>query len=201
VRRSAITCGVLMALLVAPSAAAGPFEDAVAAHKGRDYDTALRLLRPLASRGMAEAQYNLGIMYDEGQGVPQDYTAAVMWYRLAADQGFASAQYAVGVMYYKGEGVPQDYAAAMRWYRLAADQGNAYAQFDLGAMYVNGQGVPQDYVRAHMWFNLSAAQDVRGRPLPSSSRPVRRRGVQRTYDPPPWVPAGSPRAPAPVTMK
>ena len=61
---------------------------------------------------MPTAQYNLGIMYAKGQGVPQDYAEAVKWYRLAADQGIPTAQNNLGFMYAKGEGVPQDYSEA-----------------------------------------------------------------------------------------
>ena len=82
-----------------------------------------------------DAQYNLGLMYDNGEGVPQDYAEAVKWYRLAAEQGHAKAQYNLGLMYDNGEGVPQDYAEAVKWYRLAAEQGDAAAQTNLGCMY------------------------------------------------------------------
>ena len=75
---------------------AGPFEDAVTAYGRGDYATALQLLRPLANQGDASAQYNLGVLYQQGQGVPQDYAEAVKWYRKAADQGDASAQYNLG---------------------------------------------------------------------------------------------------------
>ena len=61
----------------------------MSAYGNGDYATALRLYRPLADKGNAEAQYNLGFMYDKGQGVPQEYAVAVKWYRLAADQGNA----------------------------------------------------------------------------------------------------------------
>ncbi len=60
--------------------------------------TALRLWRPLAAQGYAYAQYNLGGMFHEGQGVPRDYAEAVKWYRKAAKQGYSQAQYNVGVM-------------------------------------------------------------------------------------------------------
>jgi len=60
------------------------FEDGVAATLKGDYATAMRLWRPLADQGVASAQYNLGVMYANGQGVPQDYAAAVSWYRKAA---------------------------------------------------------------------------------------------------------------------
>ena len=77
------------------------------------------------------AQYGLGYMYYEGQGVPQDYEEAVKWYRLAAEQGDAEAQCGLGEMYYGGEGVPQDYAEAIRLWKLAAEQGDEEAQYNL----------------------------------------------------------------------
>ena len=63
-------------------------------------------MTPLAKQGYAKAQYYLGVMYDNGFGVPQDYRIAVKWYSFAAQQGLAGAQYNLGVMYNKGEGVP-----------------------------------------------------------------------------------------------
>ena len=62
--------------------------------------------------GPAVAQFNLGFMYDSGQGVPQDYAEAVKWYRHGCRAGHASAQFNLGVMYTEGKGVPQDYAEA-----------------------------------------------------------------------------------------
>ena len=56
-------------------------------------------LRALADQGDVDAQFNLGVMYDNGEGVPQDYAEAVRWYRLAAEQGNASAQFNLGSMY------------------------------------------------------------------------------------------------------
>jgi TPR repeat protein len=153
---------MLLVLFVcaAGPAVAGPFEDADAAYNKGDYATVLRLMRPLAEaeQGLADAQFNLGIMYANGQGVPQDYAAAMTWYRKAAEQGHGGAQNNLVNMYAKGQGVPQDYGAAVSWYRKAADQGDALAQFNLGLMYANGWGVPQDYVQAHMWWNLAADQ-------------------------------------------
>ena len=71
----------------AASVAAGPLEDADAAIKKRDYATAVRLIRPLAEQGDATAQYNLGVFYDNGLGVPQDLVSAYMWFILSATQG------------------------------------------------------------------------------------------------------------------
>ncbi|MGN6837925.1 tetratricopeptide repeat protein, partial [Neisseria sp. P0022.S010] len=71
----------------------------------------------VAKQGNAKAQYNLGGMYDNGQGVRKDYAQAVQWYRKAAEQVFAKAQYNLGVMYEKGQSVRKDYVEAVRWYR------------------------------------------------------------------------------------
>jgi len=117
-------------------------------------------VRAKAEQGVAEAQFNLGVMYATGEGVPEDDAEAVRWYRLAADQGDAFAQFNLGEKYATGEGVPQDDAEAVRWYRLAADQGHAIAQYSLGLMYGDGVGVPQDDVTAHVWLNLAASRST-----------------------------------------
>ena len=49
----------------------------------KDYDTALRLLKPLAEQGDADAQAELGTMYENGEGVAQNYTEAWKWYCIA----------------------------------------------------------------------------------------------------------------------
>lgn len=145
-------------ILLTLSALSGPtFADALseadAAYNSGDYKQALKLLRPLAAQKKVTAQFNLGLMYANGQGVIQDYQEAEKWYRLAATQGYAPAQLRLGLVYANGQGVIQDYQEAEKWYRLAASQGYAPAQFNLGLMYLKGR----DYVYAHKWFNLAAA--------------------------------------------
>ena len=71
---------------------------------------------------MAKAQVNLGLMYRNGQGVPQDYAEAVQWYRKAAEQGDATAQLSLGLMYGMGQGVPRDLTQAHMWLNLAASR-------------------------------------------------------------------------------
>ena len=81
----------IMLVAVSEAAVAGPLEDAFAAQEKGDFATALQLIRPLAEHGSADAQYNLGIMYFTGQGVPKDSAEAAKWFRLAADQGDAAS--------------------------------------------------------------------------------------------------------------
>ena len=106
----------------------------------------------VAKQGNAKAQYNLGGMYYNGQGVRKDYAQAVQWYRKAAEQGYAVAQYNLGQMYREGQGVRKDYVEAVKWYRKAAEQGFAKAQYNLSLMYAKGEGVRQNYKIAKEWF-------------------------------------------------
>ncbi len=133
----------LLVLATAGSANAGPVEDAATALETLDYKTAFGLLLPLAEHGNASVQFNLGLMYFNGQGTQQDYAMAMKWFRLSAGQGGADAMFSLGLMYYNGFGVPQDYAAAKEWFGVAAEQGNAEAQTNLGWMYDMGYGIPQ----------------------------------------------------------
>jgi TPR repeat protein len=113
---------VILVLSFGAPVAAGPLEDAVAAEVEGEYATALRLFRPLAGQGNAIAQFNLGVMYRDGLGVPQNYPEALKWFRKAADQGMANAQYNLGSMYYGGLGVSRNYLQAYMWFDIAASQ-------------------------------------------------------------------------------
>jgi TPR repeat protein len=150
----ALAAGFIGAI-IAGIAFAGLFEDAWSAYGRSDYATAMRLFRRLADQGNADAQANLGFMYQNGQGVQQDDKQAVVWYRKAADQGNARAQTNLGFMYEGGRGVPKDYKQAVAWYRKAADQGNADAQANLGAMYQHGR--PRQTQRAQGIASQTAA--------------------------------------------
>ena len=100
------------------------FYKGLLAYNNGDYATAFEEWTPLAEQGDADAQYNLALMYDIGQGVLQDYQTAVKWYTLAAEQGVAKSQYNLGVSYAKGEGVFQDYTYGHMWLNIAAANGN-----------------------------------------------------------------------------
>jgi len=121
---------VLAAAVASGGAVAGPSEEGWAAFQRGDYETALKLWRPLAMQGNAFAQSNLGFMYDTGQGVPKDLGEAAKWYRLAAEQGNPGAQSNLGSMYASGDGVPQDYVQAYLWASLAASRFPASAKED-----------------------------------------------------------------------
>lgn len=150
---------VLSAALAAGSASAQSFEAGLAAYDRGDYEAAIKEWQPLADQGDASAQFNLGLVFGEGQGVPTDYAEAARLYRLAAAQGHAKAQFNLGLMFNEGQGVQQDFSEAARWYRSAAAKGHASAQNNLGRLYKIGRGVPQNYIAAHMWLNIACALD------------------------------------------
>ena len=116
-----LSCFLIM--LAAPISAQD-FEKGMAAYNSGDYATAFKEFKSLADAGGQSSQYNLGVMYDEGEGIPQDDKEAVKWYRLAAEQGVAMAQLNLGVMYYYGRGVLADYVIAHMWYDIADVNGN-----------------------------------------------------------------------------
>ena len=121
-------------------------------------DAGLQFWLKKAEQGDADAQYNLGVLYDNDQGVSPDYNEAAKWYRKAAEQGHEKAQYNLGVLYDLGRGVRQDCSEAAKWYRKAAKQGNASAQCDLGVLYFYGRGVSQDDNKAVKWSRKAAEQ-------------------------------------------
>ena len=91
-------------------------------------------IRPLAVKGDAKAQFQLGTLYHQGKGVKQDNTQAFLWYRRAAQQGESDAQYSLGNMYLMGEGIKQDDYQARQWYEKAAEQGHEGAQHNLESL-------------------------------------------------------------------
>ena len=121
-----LACVCLFALT--GQAMADLLSDAKTAYDAGDYEQAAKLYSPLAKKGNAEAQYNLGVMYRAGRGVPQDYKEARKWYRLAAEQGNALAQFNLGWMYASGKGVPQDYVQSHMWFNIAIANADSEAR-------------------------------------------------------------------------
>ncbi len=129
-----------------------------AAFKAGDYVGAMQAYMIAANQGDSSAEYNVGWLYDNGDGVAQDYSQALHWYTLAANQGDSSAQNNLGELYYYGHGVAVDYTAAAHWYMLSAAQGEPNAEYSLGWLYAHGQGVTQDTAEARIWMVKSAMQ-------------------------------------------
>ena len=98
--------------------------DAKKAYDKQDYGFAYATWNKLAEKGSAPAQFNLGLLYYDGRGVPQDFERAVQWFEKSADQGYATAQRNLGELYFIGKGVKRDYQQSYKWFSICAAAGN-----------------------------------------------------------------------------
>ena len=118
-----------------------------------DYATALREWQPLAEQGDARAQFDLGLLYENGDGVPRDYAKARQWYEKSAAQGGVKAQFYLGMQSAFGEGGPMDLVQAHMWYSLAAGNGHAAAavhRIELARQMTPAQ-IAEAHKRAQKW--------------------------------------------------
>jgi TPR repeat protein len=122
------------------------------AYAKKDYKTAFEGYRKLGNQGNATAQFQLGLMYHQGEGQPRDDSKALLWYRKAADQGNSNAQFNLGLMHHNGEAVAKSDQQAVSWFLKAAQQGHPQAQSNLVIHYFNGLGVPKDLEKAYYWL-------------------------------------------------
>lgn len=146
---------VLAVFLLAPPLLAHAQGDpqALAAYQAKNYREAMRLYKPLAEQGDAEAAFYVGRMYEKGDGVRKDEREVVKWYRKSAEGGYAPAQYRVAVGYAYGfAGLPKDQDEATKWLRRSAEGGHKKAQKILGKAYAEGRfGLPVDQKQAEYW--------------------------------------------------
>ncbi|HXI44053.1 MAG TPA: tetratricopeptide repeat protein [Bryobacteraceae bacterium] len=120
----------------------------------------VRWFRKAAEQGFPQAEFSLGVIFENGTGVVQDYVAAAKWYRKASEHGLAAAQLNLAMIYANGHGVKQDYAEASNWCRKAAEQGSVEAQFGLGRLFANGgPGLKRNYTEAAYWYRKAAEQN------------------------------------------
>ena len=123
--RFSIALVLSLVCLVVPAWA--DFQAGMDARNRGDFAKALREWRPLAEQGDARAQFYLGMLYENGDGVPRDYEKAREWYEKSAAQAEANAQFYLGLLSAFGRGGPLDLAQAHMWYSLAAGNGHVGA--------------------------------------------------------------------------
>ena len=124
-------------------------------------DAARKSWLPLAEKGDAVAQYDMGIIYEFGGDFgcgPHNYSEAFKWFKMAAEGGNPEAEAAVTSFYLGFQGLEMypDYSEALRWWRKAADDGMVASNYWVGLMYQHGWGIPQDYAEAARWFRKGA---------------------------------------------
>lgn len=148
-------CALLWLVVLVLPAHAESLEKAIEAYDFKEYQDAAQWLRPWAEKGFVEAQYRLGMLYENGHGVAANLEDAKKWYRAAGAQGHARARHRLEAL----EGKPaQDSGGtvALKWYRDLAEQGDAAAQYNLGFMYETGFSVTKDPGKAARWYEPAA---------------------------------------------
>jgi len=103
----------------------------------------------------SRSQYETGLRYADGKGVPQNDQEAMRWFEKAAENGNTDAQWKLGLGYMKGIGVPRDERKAALWFKRAANNRDVRAQNAMSDLYLNGRGVQKDYVRAYTWASIA----------------------------------------------
>ena len=145
----------ILLLLGVVTAAAADFEAGVAAASKGDYQAARREWEPLAAAGHRDAEFNLGLLYENGLGVPADPAKAAYWYEKAAEQNDAVAAAYLAEMHAKGLGLPADDVKALEWYRRAAELGHPASQYNVGLFYAFGRGVEPSDIEAYAWMTVA----------------------------------------------
>ena len=114
---------LLLAFLIPSISWGADFYKGLVAYKNGDFATSLREWIPLAEQGNFTVQFNLGVMYGSGIGVPQNDNTAVKWYARSAEQGYTSAQKNLSIQYALGQGVIKDYVQSLMWANIAQYNG------------------------------------------------------------------------------
>ena len=129
------------------------------AYRANDHRGAALLTRQAAMAGSPIATYEMGYMYENGDGLPKRMDAAVEWFKRGAAKGNRECEQALGAYYEAGsEDHPEDFATALRYYRMASDQGDPDATYSVARIYEYGLGVPLDLRAATLWYDTAAHQ-------------------------------------------
>jgi cell division septation protein DedD len=145
-----------VATLVALAPARADVKTGVAAWQAGNFDAAVKEWRPLADKGDADAQFNMGQAYKLGRGVPADMPTAQAWFEKAANRGHVQAQANLGLILFQSG----QREAAMPWIRKAADHDDARAQYVLATAMFNGDVVEKNWTMAYALMTRAAAQGL-----------------------------------------
>ena len=118
---------VLMVIIYHASNALANYESGLLALKKQEYMIASKEFEAAAKDGIPEAQFRLGLLYEEGFGVNKDYNKALSWYREAAALGSAAAMEGIANFYAHGYAVKKDWIIAIDWLRKSSEAGNPFA--------------------------------------------------------------------------
>lgn len=133
-------------------------EEGITSYQARNFEEAAGHWRPVAEAGDYLAQYYMGFLYGQGQGVEKDSNEAIRWYVLSGDQGYSPALNQLGLMFADGNGVEENEVEAVNWFRRAAELGHPDAQLSLGVHLDTGTGTSMDRLEGYAWVTIAATQ-------------------------------------------
>lgn len=150
----------------------------------------------LAEQGDAKAQYDIGKMFQKGQGTKRNSEEAFKWFSKAANQGHERAGYKVGYLYHKGEGVGKNNSKAFKWIKQSADKNYPPAMFYLGQLYASGAGTKKNLKNALSWYEKADAKGYH--PAKAAVKATKSKLAQAAPPPPPPPVAAPSSKPAPA---
>ncbi len=157
------------------------YQDAIESQGTSRLEDVFQLYARSAELGNPVAQYNLAMMYSNGESVYVDYQQAVYWFRKSVEQSFAPAQYRLGELYYFAKGgLNRDLDKAIKLFNMAAKQKDADAQMNLAMLCGTGEGVPLDKEKALSWL-LKAR--IGGNPLAHDFQKMLNESAQGRFSP------------------
>ena len=145
-----------LAILAAAPLHAQSVKSGIEAWQRADYSGAVAIWRPLAEKGDADAQFNLGQAYRLGRGVPTNLAAAKTWFERSASQGHMDAETTLGLLLFQNN----DQAEGLKWLKKASEKGEPRAMLVYGTALVNGDSVTQDPVLGYAFVSRAAAQGL-----------------------------------------
>jgi cell division septation protein DedD len=145
-----------LAILAAAPLHAQSVKSGIEAWQRADYSGAVAIWRPLAEKGDADAQFNLGQAYRLGRGVPTNLAAAKTWFERSANQGHMDAETTLGLLLFQNN----DQAEGLKWLKKASEKGEPRAMLVYGTALVNGDSVTQDPVLGYAFVSRAAAQGL-----------------------------------------
>jgi uncharacterized protein len=154
-RTSLVIAASTIALLLPAAHSFADVDAGVKKYQTGDFKGAISEWAPLASKGDANAAFNLGQAYRLGRGVTQDVAKAVTYYEQAAKNGHIAAQGNLGTLLYFSAAPVQNRKKAVEWWHTAAQNGDARAQYMLGVLYFNGDDVEKDWTKAYAFTSLA----------------------------------------------
>ena len=152
---------LLLMFFVANSCFAVSLEKALEAYDFEEYENAFIWLKPWAKDGDPDAQYRLGLLYENGYGVDVNIKLALKWYRASAEQGQRKAKRRLQNLRKSATADAGSESVATQWYEDLAVSGDSEAQYNLGFIYETGWSVPVDNIEATRWYEKSADKGVK----------------------------------------